>query len=1197
MPTVRPLVLSLALLFSCGASVRLKPGSFSDLADGRLLGVDLAGDFDHDRLVKACTKADPKIAERIRWEQTYGRYCELDGIRDGDLARVLLATDGVLGGVHGWYAEPKWGTGEADDAARLARLGLEAGAPVWVYSKLGVLHATKDPERFVVRALEGGESGPVVGVAALENPGNRAFGEIPIDVGAVRAEADRAAERGDAAAAWSTLRFLRNVRHPDVDALAARLVARFRDGPLARFTAARAAFEAAPPAARWGILDGLLAEAREVARAPGETPPLDLAGPLDAMAALLPKGASGRAFLTEANLGAAALAGMSDVAWERARDKLAVLADEHARASAAPRVAAVGLGAEIAAHGERIGAYRQSFGAAAEERWAEVNASREALDARLAAEIDRAAAEGRHATAAALRLARLRAAGRTGSTGPLHGPVDAADPGSQVRADLAAVAAQLLPSLGATTPELTAALGRVRLGRTWGASQHAGVQPLAAPDLKGPAGAVAIGATRVDGARRTEEMLGVTYTRYRQRETAESWNARNEAVSRPARIEELNRTIAYMKANRGSGGYEVEKEAVFGYGGSSRQLAPAGYKGQHGSDYVDVPSSDSTVYQPAVYKRTYSEEQIRQAESELHAMKTAGEPGVQYVTDEVPVQVLEHHEVWTGTATRDVTLTVGGKTLTYRQSMNLADHRFVRSDGDAGWSVPARDEHLRTPENLERWVTDQLDAALPDALSAVVAQAIAARVETVDARWKPDDAALEVALRRAFFGEPPTTGPAAPFLASMVWPALQPPRKVAGGREDEETGDLVLSTEIDARDVAFDPTGRTVAVGTRHGVMTLDARTGAGQLSVGLGGMVEDVRYSADGSTIFAHTKDRLVVLDAARGHLLRELPLETFVAPSISRAGDRVLVYSGERIWVWTPATGEQIGPDLRKTKTADAVSLSADGSRACIADWNDVLVVDTATAKVLYTARHENWLARDCEISPDGGVVVGRFSSHDDYRMVAFDVDGGQRLVEGAVKDLDSPLPAFRPDGLVYVTSDGGREVHQTLTPLGKRLGVEAQKPFRAKEEGGLWRYSPDGRLLLQGTRYGTSVYVAATGEHVIDFEGTGAAISDDGARLVGSVYVRKPVGELTLRRVPRGQRLAKGLGAITTVAEAGTGTVRLESGTRDGVAAGMFAYVGGRPLGRVVSATSDAAVVEPWDTAPAVAPGATVLVTSKD
>lgn len=388
-------ITSLALLLSlstgCGGSaVRLQPATFAELQQGRLAGVELEGEFEFDRLQKACLGDSSALATQVRWEDTYGRYCELNGIVEGDFSRVILQTSGLSGGVQAWYAEPRWGPDESTDAARLARLGLEQGAPLYVLTKLGVLYESSDPTRYLVRELVDEHTvGPIKGITSATDDVRSNFHGYAIVVAESRAAADRAYEEGDPTGAWSALRLLKTVRHPDADSLEARFITRFREEPLARIAELKAALPSADASTRWALLDTILTEARLAWHSSADSTHLDLGPTLDSFVRGSPADSPIRSLLTVEKVGAEVLAGLTDRQFERIRDQLAALAEDALRAVEAPRGRpSTGLAGELAAHDERMTAYQRSFAEGGEERWKEVNESRVALDQRLVTETD-----------------------------------------------------------------------------------------------------------------------------------------------------------------------------------------------------------------------------------------------------------------------------------------------------------------------------------------------------------------------------------------------------------------------------------------------------------------------------------------------------------------------------------------------------------------------------------------------------------------------------------------------------------------------------------------------------------------------------------------------------------------------------------------------------------------------------------------
>ena len=182
---------------------------------------------------------------------------------------------------------------------------------------------------------------------------------------------------------------------------------------------------------------------------------------------------------------------------------------------------------------------------------------------------------------------------------------------------------------------------------------------------------------------------------------------------------------------------------------------------------------------------------------------------------------------------------------------------------------------------------------------------------------------------------------------------------------------MTLELETGARDLAFSPDGRKIAVGEAGGYARIwDADSGAKILELPHGGSVNDVAFSPDGSRILTGSSDKTAMIrDAETGAQLRVLQHEEPVSRvAFSPDGGRIATssLSGKlRIWDADSEAEPQI---LTQGSPILSLAFSPDGGLVATGGANkQARIWDARTGASLMSIPHEG-AVRSVAFSPDG-------------------------------------------------------------------------------------------------------------------------------------------------------------------------------------------------------------------------------------
>jgi RNA polymerase sigma factor (sigma-70 family) len=286
--------------------------------------------------------------------------------------------------------------------------------------------------------------------------------------------------------------------------------------------------------------------------------------------------------------------------------------------------------------------------------------------------------------------------------------------------------------------------------------------------------------------------------------------------------------------------------------------------------------------------------------------------------------------------------------------------------------------------------------------------------------------------------------------------------------------DPVLRERIGST-LRFAPDGKSLAL-TRAGegtVQILDLATGKVRASFG------DVRtgmtclaFSPDGKTLALGVDNPgLQLWDIATGKMIHGLDNMAF-AVAFSPKGNMVASGKGDRIMLFDPVSGKELGSLQARMAGVNGLSFTPDGKTLVCAGWDGkVRIWDIATKKTRWVLDSRMWPGRSMALSPDGKtVVIGAGGAVRLWNVLT----GKELFTEYQGHDSWVNCLAFSPDGKTLVSGEFNHQI---------RLWDTAKwKPSRVFK-GRAWSlsFSPDGRRLASAPRYNTvQVWDMDTGKH---------------------------------------------------------------------------------------------------------------------
>ncbi|HYV37568.1 MAG TPA: WD40 repeat domain-containing protein [Gemmataceae bacterium] len=304
--------------------------------------------------------------------------------------------------------------------------------------------------------------------------------------------------------------------------------------------------------------------------------------------------------------------------------------------------------------------------------------------------------------------------------------------------------------------------------------------------------------------------------------------------------------------------------------------------------------------------------------------------------------------------------------------------------------------------------------------------------------------------------------------------------------------------------VAFSPDGKTVASGSRPGIVMLwDAASGdVLQLFVGTGERIGQLAFSPDGKTLVAGGDgSRLSFWAVPRGRQNGN--------PSVQQEGVRTLAFAPNgktvaaggvdgNVRLWDAATGKVLQLFEGHTRQVKAVNLSADGKTLASAGFdNTVRLWDTASGKQRLSWTTKQYVP-SVTISPDGKTLAT--VGPDALRL--WDASTGKELRSAPSDAKGFRFVAFSPDGKMLATSSGVDERTFQLWSVATFKQIH-RWPVKTTTLDWL-AFSPDGETLMAADKdCAIRRWDIATGKELpilanMAGKGVGMALSPDGKTL---------------------------------------------------------------------------------------------------
>jgi WD40 repeat protein len=354
----------------------------------------------------------------------------------------------------------------------------------------------------------------------------------------------------------------------------------------------------------------------------------------------------------------------------------------------------------------------------------------------------------------------------------------------------------------------------------------------------------------------------------------------------------------------------------------------------------------------------------------------------------------------------------------------------------------------------------------------------------------------ELAEARLHLAEAWRRGDRSPDVAFMLGRASQPLR-----------AELARFTAATGRiwSASFSPDGRRVVTTDERSAQVWDAATGARLLTLTVGDVVYDARWTADGARLVTAGGDGAArIWDAATGALVRALrhgttPVRYYLL-ALSPDGRTVAAadMDGAVAVVWDATTGSELAALPGDGSGFPSLAFSADGRWIAASGGDRVDVVETAT-----------W-TRALALSGPGihalgwdptGPRLATGSTPGDASI--WDVPSGTRAHH--LREVGDPVDklAFAPDGSAVVTAarDGAEQIWDAATGQPRSHLNELHARILSIE------FDPSSRLTLATGDNGTAVIAdAEQGMPIVTIEEPAAGIraahfDPSGSRVVGA------------------------------------------------------------------------------------------------
>lgn len=198
------------------------------------------------------------------------------------------------------------------------------------------------------------------------------------------------------------------------------------------------------------------------------------------------------------------------------------------------------------------------------------------------------------------------------------------------------------------------------------------------------------------------------------------------------------------------------------------------------------------------------------------------------------------------------------------------------------------------------------------------------------------------------------------------------------------------------------------------GVISSDPTSTPGRALPGPAWQYSAVKFSPDGSRLYASGFGPTVVLDTASGEELHQIPGTGILA--VSPDGRRIAVRDGSRAVRIVASSGQAAPITVSLASFPTVADFSPDGTQLAIAAGNDVVVASTATGEIAETLRDHDDLVTAVEFRPTGELVT----AGDDGAIVTSDFGDWSAAFRSHLRDH---APAELDERTVALEQSDGR------------------------------------------------------------------------------------------------------------------------------------------------------------------------------
>ncbi|KQS97334.1 hypothetical protein ASG23_17480 [Cellulomonas sp. Leaf395] len=215
---------------------------------------------------------------------------------------------------------------------------------------------------------------------------------------------------------------------------------------------------------------------------------------------------------------------------------------------------------------------------------------------------------------------------------------------------------------------------------------------------------------------------------------------------------------------------------------------------------------------------------------------------------------------------------------------------------------------------------------------------------------------------------------------------------------------------------AGDPTGPILL---DLGVISSDPTSTPGQAPPGPAWQYSAVKFSPDGSRIYASGFGPTVVLDTASGEELDRIPGTGILA--VSPDGRQIAVRDGSRAVRIVDPSGQAPPITVSLSSFPAVADVSPDGTQLAIAAGDDVVVASTATGEISETLRDHDGVVTAAEFRPTGELVTAGA----DGAIITSDFGDWSAAIRSDLRPRDLAPAELDERTVALEQSDGRRQV----------------------------------------------------------------------------------------------------------------------------------------------------------------------------